>query len=90
MIDQESLYRKAIACYGFPAQAAMAVEECSELTNAICKFRRGRVNEDDIITEIADVMIMCEQLASHFGKDKVALEKKKKLERLEERLSKYD
>lgn len=35
-------------------------------------------------------MIMCEQLASHFGKDKVALEKKKKLERLEERLSKYD
>lgn len=69
---------------------AMAVEECSELTNAICKFRRGRVSDDDIITEIADVMIMCEQLASYFGKDKVALEKKKKLERLEERLSKYD
>lgn len=90
MIDQESLYRKAITCYGFPAQAAMAVEECSELTNAICKFRRGRVSDDDIITEIADVMIMCEQLASYFGKDKVALEKKKKLERLEERLSKYD
>lgn len=90
MIDQESLYRKVITCYGFPAQAAMAVEECSELTNAICKFRRGRVSDDDIITEIADVMIMCEQLASYFGKDKVALEKKKKLERLEERLSKYD
>lgn len=90
MIDQESLYRKAITCYGFPAQAAMAVEECSELTNAICKFRRGRVSDDNIITEIADVMIMCEQLASYFGKDKVALEKKKKLERLEERLSKYD
>lgn len=79
MIDQESLYRKAITCYGFPAQAAMAVEECSELTNAICKFRRGRVSDDDIITEIADVMIMCEQLASYFGKDKVALEKKKKI-----------
>lgn len=76
MIDQESLYRKAITCYGFPAQAAMAVEECSELTNAICKFRRGRVSDDDIITEIADVMIMCEQLASYFGKEKLSLKKK--------------
>lgn len=89
MIDQESLYRKAITCYGFPAQAAMAVEECSELTNAICKFRRGRVSDDDIITEIADVMIMCEQLASYFGKEKIELEKERKLERLKERLSKY-
>lgn len=54
------------------------------------KFRRGRVNEDDIITEIADVMIMCEQMATYFGKDKVALEKENKLERLEERLAKYE
>lgn len=70
-------------------QAAMVVEECSELTNAICKFRRGRVGEDDIITEIADVMIMCEQLSNYFGKEKVELEKERKLERLKERLSKY-
>lgn len=62
MIDSENLCRKAMEIYGFPAQAAMVVEECSELTNAICKFRRGRVGNDDIITEIADVMIMCEQL----------------------------
>lgn len=61
------------------AQAAMVVEECSELTNAICKFRRGRVGEDDIITEIADVM--CEQLSNYFGKEKVALERERKLTR---------
>ena len=60
MIDLENLYKKAMETYGFPTQAAMVVEECSELTNAICKFRRGRVSDDDIITEIADVMIMCE------------------------------
>lgn len=30
MIDAENLYRKAIDCYGFPARAAMAIEECSE------------------------------------------------------------
>lgn len=62
----------------FPAQAAMVVEECSELTNAICKFRRGRVGNDDIITEIADVIIMCEQLSYYFGKEKVELEKERK------------
>lgn len=90
MIDAENLYRKAIDCYGFPAQAAMAIEECSELTNALCKFRRGRVGEDEIITEIADVMIMCEQLSSYFGKVHVAIEKERKLERLQERLSKYN
>lgn len=44
---------------------------------------------DDIITEIADVMIMCEQLSNYFGKEKVELEKERKLERLKERLSKY-
>lgn len=38
---QKILCRKAMEIYGFPAQAAMVVEECSELTNAICKFRRG-------------------------------------------------
>lgn len=69
---------------------SFSIEECSELTNAICKFRRGRVGEDDIITEIADVMIMCEQLSNYFGKEKVALERERKLTRLEERLSKYE
>lgn len=85
MIDSENLCRKAMEIYGFPAQAAMVVEECSELTNAICKFRR--VGNDDIITEIADVM--CEQLSYYLGKEKVELEKERKLERLKERLSKY-
>lgn len=47
----------------------------------------GEAGEDDIITEIADVM--CEQLSNYFGKEKVELEKERKLERLKERLSKY-
>ena len=71
------------------SQTFMVVEECSELIDAICKFRRGRVGNNEIITEIADVMIMCEQLSYYFGKEKVELEKERKLERLKERLSKY-
>lgn len=61
-----------------------------EKTRLYVSFRRGRVGEDDIITEIADVMIMCEQLSNYFGKEKVALERERKLTRLEERLSKYE
>lgn len=80
MVDSENLCRRAIEIYGFPAQAAMVVEECSELTNAICKFRRGRVGEDDIITEIADVMIMCEQLSNYFGKEKSCSGKRKEID----------
>ena len=67
----------------------MEVEEWSELTNDICKYRRCRVGNDDIITEMADVIIMCEQLSYYFGKEKVELEKERKLERLKERLTKY-
>lgn len=38
MVDSENLCRRAMEIYGFPAQAAMVVEECSELTNAICNL----------------------------------------------------
>lgn len=89
MVDSENLCRRAMEIYGFPAQAAMVVEECSELTNAICKFRRGRVGEDDIITEIADVMIMCEQLSTaHNPKNRIPtpyLDKEGKVERRRKR-----
>lgn len=53
-------------------------------------WARSIDGEDDIKDEIDDVMIMCEQMAAYFGKDKVALEKENKLERLEERLAKYE
>ena len=90
MIDNRELYVKALNTYGFPAQAMMMIEECSELVNALCKYDRGRITEEDIITEIADVMIMCEQMAVNFGENKVLAEKSKKQERLKERLSKHN
>ena len=90
MIEAEvkKLYSRALAKWGFPAQATMVMEECAELINAMCKLERGRITEDEVITEIADVMIMCEQMATHFGTVKVELEKDRKLQRLKERLNK--
>lgn len=50
----------AIELYGEKAQEEVAIEELSELIQAICHKHRGR--EHNIVEEIADVEIMLEQL----------------------------
>ena len=64
----------------------MVVEECAELVNAISKSRRKRVGIDAIITELADVAIMVEQMAFFYGEEKFYKEKERKLNRLQKRL----
>lgn len=86
--EKEELYKKALSVYGLEAQMEMVHEECAELINALCKLKRNRCDWSDVITEIADVMIMCEQMAFYFGKERVIAEKKRKLQRLKEKLSK--
>lgn len=87
-MDAEKLYRAALDAYGKEAQMKMAIEECSELINALCKDFRGRVNNDAVATEIADVMIMCAQMALIYGKDNVLNEVYFKQCRLADRLCK--
>ena len=86
--NEKSLYDKAIKKWGVDSQVYMAYEEMGELLSALNKLLRKRVTVDDVITEIADVQIMTEQLALIFGQDKVSAEKDRKLKRLEERLNK--
>lgn len=74
--------------FGEQSQLDMAIEECSELINAIEKYRRGRVGTIDIITEIADVQIMMAQLAYIFGEKQVEDEVARKIERLKGRIEK--
>lgn len=81
------LYRKAIETWGIEAQVFMVMEETGEMLNALAKANRGRSTKEDIITELADVSIMMEQMAYYFGYPEFEEEKKKKLERLERRLS---
>ena len=50
----------AIRTFGEEAQEGVAIEECSELIQAISHKHRGR--EHNIAEEIADVEIMLEQL----------------------------
>jgi NTP pyrophosphatase (non-canonical NTP hydrolase) len=57
------------AHYGFTSQADMAIEECSELIQAICKLRRGYSENHytNLLEEIADVYIMVRQLRYLLG-----------------------
>lgn len=85
-MDVINLYNQVINTYGIEAQVWMLIEECGELLNAFAKFRRGRSTKEDIITELADVHIMVEQMAFYFGLNEFTVEKERKLKRLRKRL----
>ena len=79
----------AIYIYGTEAQIWMAIVEMSELSNALAKYRRGRVTREDVCEEIADVEIMCYQMAIIFGVTNVTEILQTKMERLKNRLEKH-
>lgn len=83
---ERNLFNKTLVEYGISSQKMMAIEECAELQNALAKLARGRVSTQDIITELADVSIMVDQLALFFGEKAFAEERNRKVRRLEERL----
>ena len=86
--ERFELYGKAIRKWGVEAQREMAYEELGELITAIARDRRGRASREEIITELADVTIMCEQLAFMLGFEDFEKEKDRKLIRLIEKLEK--
>lgn len=86
--ERREVYETALTKWGVENQLWMVIEECGELLNAIGKMRRERVTREDVITELADVTIMCEQIAQYMGYDDYTNEMERKLERLKERLEK--
>lgn len=82
----DNTIRLAVSTYGKEAQTQMLFEEMSELQNALCKYARGRDNADHVCEEIADVMIMCMQMAQIFGQKEVEKWANQKMLRLAERL----
>lgn len=90
--EQKEVVTEAIRAWGFTAQTDIAIEEMSELTKAIIKDRRYSSSEtfDNLCEEIADVMIMCEQLYMFTDPDRIQAFINKKLERLKERLPKRE
>ena len=89
--EKLKLYQKAIDTWGIEAQRNMAFEELGELNTALARDRRGRVTKEEILTELADVTIMCEQFALFLGYDDYEKEIDNKLVRLrDKKLKKYE
>lgn len=82
----DNIFRQAVNTFGADHQIGMLHEEVGELLAAINQYARGRVKKDAVVTEIADVMIMCEQMAEIFGREETEAEKKRKIQGLAEKL----
>ena len=79
--EQKKKVREIAAHYGMDTQSGKAVEECAELIVAIEHMKKKRwLPQDELAAlvnlagEIADVRIMCEQLAYLHGIEEVVKE----------------
>lgn len=87
-MDEQKIYRAALAAWGADAQTLMVFEEMAELQKELCKAARGRDNREQIAEEIADVEIMLEQMkVLHRCAEAVAAYRESKLRRLAVRCS---
>ena len=59
--------KKSIEHYGANLQTVVCMEECAELIQAVSKMKRGRDNRDNLIEEMADVMICMDILKQVYG-----------------------
>lgn len=85
-IKLDSFLEEVIDHYTPAHQLGVAIEEMSELTKEICKYKRGFENRTSIVEEMADVYIMLRQLKLIFnvGEDEIKAVEKAKIKRLME------
>ena len=80
-------YKKFLTEWGYDAQSLMCIEEMSELTKALCKYKRFSKEQaspeikQNILEEIADVLNTAEQMQYYFGEEEVEKIRKEKIER---------
>ena len=60
-------YERILAHFGGYNQIFKCMEEMGELTVELCKYQNGKNNEEQIASEIADCLIMLEQMIILFG-----------------------
>ena len=61
------LQAEVVSKYGGDIQSTICMEECAELIQAISKMKRGKDNRDNLIEEMADVLIVLSQLRVIYG-----------------------
>ena len=97
--DQEQVFKDAVSVYGEFPQLTQTNEECTELSLAILKYQRALANRihdpnevhirrQEMISEIADVIVMTQQCILLFGIEEIEQEVKRKLRRQRIRIDK--
>ena len=61
--------------YGFHHQVIKTVEECGEFIVALSKLTNGEGNRADVLEEMADVLVMLEQMQYFLNIDSALLHK---------------
>lgn len=95
--DQENVFVDAVTLYGEGAQLTQTNEECTELSLAILKYKRELGQQPlnvsnlsqrraDLLSEIADVIIMTQQCVLMFGADEIQQHVNYKLRRQRKRI----
>ena len=65
--ERAKVYADALATFGTGIQLIVALEEMSEVQKEICKALRGECNPEHLAEEVADAIIMLEQVRQMFG-----------------------
>lgn len=86
--DRSYIFEAAKKQWGEKSQVIAAAEEFAEAAVVMCQYANGKrpVDSPDIITELADAEIMCEQMRHYFNGALIDAEKTRKLRRLAEHL----
>lgn len=85
--NSESAYLRLLNHYGVLSQEGMTIEECAELITALHHKTRGRAAADEVVEELADVIIMTRQLRIAYGAAKVDRKVAEKLARQLKRIN---
>lgn len=75
-----NIYEEAVKTFGNDSRIDLCIEEMSELTQALCKYKRGLLH--NVEEEMVDVEIMLEQLKLIFNPYMLEGYKYSKIERL--------
>jgi NTP pyrophosphatase (non-canonical NTP hydrolase) len=84
--DESRICLRAIDHWGVEHQKGKAVEEMGELIVELAREQDVRSDRDRVREELADVIVMCEQLRIIYGYEDVGKWITKKLQRLWERM----
>lgn len=85
-IDEDTL-DDAVEVFGEEAQYHKAGEECSELSAEISRYMNGLSTDADLISELADVIVMIRQLERMVDSDILSRSVAYKMDRLRDKIN---